>query len=68
MEDVSPELIEEMRIDWNSANPDRNKYMREVQRKRIEEKFGVSYPTWWLCDICSKPISGNKILRDLIGL
>jgi len=22
-----------------------------------EKKFGVSYPTWWLCDICNKPIA-----------
>jgi len=28
-------------------------------RNRIarEKKYGVRCPTWWLCDICSKPIS-----------
>jgi hypothetical protein len=25
-----------------------------------EEKYGVSYPTWWLCDGCCKPISFFK--------
>ncbi|HYT45548.1 MAG TPA: endonuclease domain-containing protein [Methylomirabilota bacterium] len=30
---------------------------RFQERRRRERKYGVSYPTWWLCDGCSKPIS-----------
>lgn len=33
---------------------------RNNNRLLREKKFGVSYPTWWLCDICSVPISFSK--------
>lgn len=35
--------------------------IRSQQNKRhrdmVASKFGVEYPTWWLCDICNMPIS-----------
>ena len=26
-------------------------------RRHRAKKFGVNYPTWWLCDLCDRPIS-----------
>src|SRR6266581_2094407 len=37
-----------------------NAIARKSRRTVLERKFNVSYPTWWLCDICSKPISAFK--------
>src|SRR5207245_1433058 len=46
---------------WREKNPEK-KHMIDVRRR--ERRFGVSYPTWWLCDVCSKPISGSDIQLD----
>jgi hypothetical protein len=35
-------------------------YYRLLKEKFREAKFGVVYPTWWLCDCCSNPISYRK--------
>jgi len=33
-------------------------------RKHNETSFNISYPTFWLCDICSNPISGKNLCLD----
>ncbi len=50
---------------WKQRN--REKYLaysKVWRHEKNEERFGVFYPTWWLCDICSIPISGSKINLD----
>lgn len=42
----------------------RRAYQSMWYRIRQEKKFGVVYPTWWLCDLCSIPISRKDIQLD----
>ena len=49
---------------------DREQYRKNPERLKVlvkalrEKKYGVSYPTWWLCDVCNIPISGFELCLD----
>ncbi len=50
---------------WRTNNRENiRQYDSSQWHYRQERKFGVSYPTFWLCDICSKPISGHNLVLD----
>jgi hypothetical protein len=54
------EHVEECKA-WREAR----KELRYLIHKRWKErKIGMSYPTWWLCDICNKPIAGINICYE----
>ena len=53
----NPEKIRQYRIE----NVDK---IRIRDRKRVDSKFGVERPTFWLCEICNQPISGPKLCLD----
>jgi len=49
-----PELYRAVQERYRLAHPDR---IRIYHRLKNEKTYHVSYPSWWLCDICNKPIS-----------
>jgi hypothetical protein len=42
--------------EWFKIHPKKS-HSKIDWRLRNEKKYGVRYPTWWLCDGCNKPIS-----------
>src|SRR5437899_3298426 len=39
-------------------------HLTKIVRDWNAKKFGASYPTWWLCDLCNRPIFGKNLHLD----
>jgi len=54
---------------WRLQNPEAYRQSSRWSMKRRKDKltlaqFGVERPTFWLCNICNKPISGRSLHLD----
>ena len=54
---------------WRLNNPEKVRQSSKWSCLRRKDKltlaqFGVERPTFWLCDICNKPISGRSLHLD----